>query len=380
VAWIVVCGAVVLMEWNIYPESYLFYASMLTRILFTPHGLGILGAMLLTAGFLATASRLVRPNPILLIVALPLYLFAVVSKGPIWMEQKHVWLRVPLGRAVQASIHERERFGWSVTGGADAASFQVTHRLHDVLGQTPDAALPQKVMVFMMESWGERGNDLEVMRRRLMKTPGVDSVASGYDRYRGSTLPGEVRELCGARLDFSNPKALGGGCLPKRFASLGYRTTAFHGYEGIFYSRDVIYPALGFKKVYFKRDLKKASLCGGAFPGRCDDETAALALEQAAKPGPQFTYMMTLSAHAFVDPATVRRPYVAANPTGLKDGSDGQKLDRALIFQIVQQAAADPALRGATLYFSGDHNPPEEAAMLGLPDSETPFFLVKLKS
>lgn len=378
-AWILVCGAVVLMEWNIYPESYLFYASMLTRILFTPHGAGILGAMVFTMGFLLLPSRIMQPNLKLLPVVLLLYALAVASKGPIWMEQNHVWLRVPLGRAVQASIYERQRFGWSVTGGQDAAAFQVTHRLYDVLGQTPDAALPSKVMVFMMESWGERGGDLEVLRRGLMKIPGVDTVSSGYAQYRGSTLPGEVRELCGAKLDFKNPKALGGGCLPKRFRALGYKTTAFHGYEGIFYSRDVIYPALGFQKIYFKRNLKEAALCGGAFPGRCDDETAKLAIAAAARPGAQFTYMMTLSAHAYVDPKTLTRPYVAANPSGLKTGSDGQKLNRALIQQVVREAAANPDLRGALLYFSGDHNPAEEAAMLGLPDSQTPFFLVRLK-
>jgi hypothetical protein len=376
--WIVVCGAVVLMEWNIYPESYLFYATMLSRILFTPHGAGILGAMVFTAGFLLAPSRVVKPNLALLGAALVLYAVAVAAKGPIWMEQKHVWLRVPLGRAVQAAIFERARFGWSVNGLQDPA-FKVSHELYDVLGGTPDAALPPKVMVFMMESWGERGPDLEVIRKGLMKVPGVETVASGYDHYRGSTLPGEVRELCGARLDFNNPKALGSGCLPRRFRSLGYTTTAFHGYEGIFYSRDVIYPALGFQKIFFKRNLKDAALCGGAFPGRCDDETASLALAAAARPGAQCTYMMTLSAHAFVDPKTLDRPYVAANPVGLKTGSDGQKLNRALVRQIVRQAAANPDLRGAMIYFSGDHNPAEEAAMLGLPDSQTPFLLVRLK-
>jgi hypothetical protein len=376
--WVVACGCVVLMEWNIYPDSYLFYASMLTRILFTPHGSAILGAIVFTLGFLALPTRLVKPNKVLPAVLLVLYVLIVLAKGPIWMEQKYPWLRAPLGRAVQAAIFERDRFWWSVTGGKDADKFQVSHQLHDVLTATPDAALPSKVMVFTMESWGERGDDLEVVRRKLMTLPGVASAASGYDMYHGSTLPGELRELCGARLDFKQPKAVSGNCLPKRFRALGYRTTSFHGYDGIFYSRDVVYPALGFQSSLFKKDIKTAAECGGAFPGRCDDETAAQVLAQASQPGRQFAYMMSLSAHAIVDPATLKRTYVVNNHLPIK-GSDDQVLNRAMILQVVREAAANPALRGGLLYFAGDHNPPVEVAPPGLPEGKVPFLLIRLQ-
>ena len=61
-AWIIVCGSVLLMDWNIYSESYLFYGSMLGRIVLTPHGVTILSAMAVMTAFLALPSRLIKPN------------------------------------------------------------------------------------------------------------------------------------------------------------------------------------------------------------------------------------------------------------------------------------------------------------------------------
>jgi hypothetical protein len=70
---------------------------------------------------------------------------------------------------------------------------------------------------------------------------------------------------------------------------------------------------------------------------------------------------------------------VAANLLN-RPGSDGQVLDRAMILLAVRSAGANPALASGMLYFSGDHNPPEEADALGLPRGQTPYLLVRLKS
>jgi hypothetical protein len=378
-AWILLCGCVLLMDWNIYSESYLFYGSMLGKIVFTPHGITILSAMAVMTAFLLLPVRIVKTSWRGFAASVLVYTGCVWCEGQPWAGQYLPWLRTPFERAVQAVQTDRDQFfNWSVTG-RDANQFTVNHHLYDTLAQLPVTALPPKIMMFMMESWGERPADLDALRKRLMSLPGVKSVESGYDQFHGSTLPGEVRELCGTQLDFKKPKALSGHCLPKQLSEAGYQTTAFHGFEGYFYSRDVIYPALGFEKIHFRKDIKAVDTCGGAFPGRCDDDNTAHMLDQAAEPGPQFSYMMSLSAHAVIDPLTLKRPYVAANLLN-RPGSDGQVLDRAMILLAVRSAGANPALASGMLYFSGDHNPPEEADALGLPRGQTPYLLVRLKS
>jgi hypothetical protein len=377
-AWIVLCGCVLLMDWNIYSESYLFYGSMLGRIVFTPHGLTILSAMAVMTAFLLLPSRILKPNWMAFVASIVVYTGLVWVEGQPWAGQYLPWIRTPLERAIQAVQTDRDQFfNWSVTG-RDVSHVTVTHHLYDTIAPLPASALPQKIMMFMMESWGERPADLDALRKRLLTMPGVASVQSGYDQFHGSTLPGEVRELCGMQLNFKKPKALSDHCLPKQLAADGYQTTAFHGFEGYFYSRDVIYPALGFNWIHFRKDIKAADTCGGAFPGRCDDDTVGYALGQAAQPGKQFSYMMSLSAHAVIDPLTLKRPYVIANQLG-RPGSDGQVLDRAMILLAVRSAGANPALADGLLYFAGDHNPPEEADALGLPRGQIPYLLVRLK-
>jgi hypothetical protein len=377
-AWILLCGCVLLMDWNIYSESYLFYGSMLGRIVFTPHGLTILSAMAVMTAFLLLPSRILKPNWMAFAASIVIYTMLVWVEGQPWAGQYLPWIRTPFERAVQAAQTDRDQFfNWSVTGH-DGGQSVVTHHLYDSLAPLPAAVLPPKIMMFMMESWGERPADLDALRKRLLTLPGVKSVESGYDQFHGSTLPGEVRELCGTELDFKKPKALSGHCLPRQLAAEGYQTTAFHGFDGYFYSRDVIYPALGFDKIHFRKDIKAVDTCGGAFPGRCDDDTTAHLLAQAAQPGLQFSYMMSLSAHAVIDPATLKRPYVVANQLD-RPGSDGQVLDRAMILLAVRSAGANAALANGLLYFAGDHNPPEEADALGLPRGQIPYLLVRLK-
>jgi hypothetical protein len=377
-AWIIVCGCVLLMDWNIYSESYLFYGSMLGRIVLTPHGVTILSAMAVMTAFMALPSRLIKPSWRAFSGSVLVYAALVWVEGQPWAGEYLPWIRTPLERAVQASLIDRDQFfNWSVTG--HDPDVVVSHHLYDTLDALPASALPPKIMMFMMESWGERPADLEALRKRLMAMPGVRSVESGYDNFHGSTLPGEVRELCGTKLDFKKPKALSDNCLPKRLRMEGYETSAFHGFDGYFYSRNVVYPALGFDRIRFRPDIKAADTCGGAFPGRCDDDTAAFVLEQAARPGNQFSYMMSLSAHSMVDPRTLQRPYVLANKLD-RPGSDGQVVDRAMILNTVRKAGANPVLSGGLIYFNGDHNPPEEADALGLPHGQTPYLLIRLKS
>lgn len=371
--WIAACGMMLLLEWNIFFESYRFYAQLLASIALTGHGATILAAILLFALFLALPLPRVRHRGRFLAVGATLYLAVVGAKMLPWGKEHLAWIRVPMLRAAQVAISDGPRAFGSVVGDAGGL---ITHRLYDETARTPPSALPPKMLVVLLESWGERPDDLARLGTAVAVLPGVGRIETGYNRFHGSTLPAEVRELCGRKLDFAHPEALGGYCLPRRLAEAGYGTAAFHGYDGFFYSRDIIYPALGFQRSFFRPDLKNLPQCGGAFEGACDDAVLDRAIATINRPGRQFVYMMSLTAHAPVAAASLARPYVSAARLKI-EGDQSQALNRALAMEAVRRMAGSP---GALVYIAGDHNPPGAEQELGLPAGRTPYLLVRIAS
>ncbi|MDH4742997.1 sulfatase-like hydrolase/transferase [Sphingomonas sp. CBMAI 2297] len=372
-AWITACGAMLLLEWNIFFESYGFYAHLLFEIALTGHGLAIIGAILFFAIFLFLPIPSPKRRLQLLAIGTCAYLFVIGVKALPWGKEHLAWIRIPIVRALQVSISDGPRAFRSVLG-QDAAP--VTHRLYDALSARPEAA-PAKILIILVESWGERPADLAHIRDALAAMPSVSQIELGYNAFHGSTLPAEVRELCGMALDFAHPEKLNRNCLPRRFATAGYATTAFHGYDGFFYSRDIIYPGLGFQRSYFKPDLSALAECAGAFNGACDDAVVDNAVNLLARPGRQFVYMMSLTAHAPVAATSLARPYATTMLSALP-GDPGQKLNRALIVRAVQRIHATMNGQDALLYIAGDHNPPGAEQEFQVPAGKTPYLLIRL--
>lgn len=119
----------------------------------------------------------------------------------------------------------------------------------------------------------------------------------------GSTLEGEIREICALRL--SRPpqtrqelSALG-ICAPHALARLGYRTKAWHGNSRYFYLRDQVYPAMGFQEFEsfetFAAD--EGSICRKLFTGICDRKILDSASVWLNGEGKRFAHVMTLETH-----------------------------------------------------------------------------------
>ncbi|WP_417230639.1 sulfatase-like hydrolase/transferase [Brevundimonas sp.] len=122
--------------------------------------------------------------------------------------------------------------------------------------------------------------------------------------YRGGTLSGEIRELCGLQTlslvrEDTAFKALR-NCLPARLARAGYETTAVHGNDAAFYTRSRVYPAMGFQHTLFKEELiaAGASRCREfIFEGVCDHDVFQRAIGIFKPGGRQFVHVMTLDNH-----------------------------------------------------------------------------------
>lgn len=175
-------------------------------------------------------------------------------------------------------------------------------------------SLPPRVVLIVFESWGRfLDATLDSLATMGLDTAGLDSlydVDRGEAPQYGSTVKGELRELCRGRSGSVRPDVAllpVAQCLPELFEGRGYRTMAFHGFLPEFFDREDWWPGLGFDSVEFRDDIASAldtrRTCGGAFEGICDTDVARLlgrelsTSESAGGPKRLFLYWLTLNAH-----------------------------------------------------------------------------------
>lgn len=377
--WVLICGVMLLLEWNILPESYGFYLGMLSPVSGSQQGIATVAALTLLALFVAVPAQVrafLQPRRTLA-ACLLIYVIAITAKVSPWGEVNLVDLRLPILRAAQVAATDGRRLFTDSVLGKDPPTDVVGGILHSMVLQHPDT-VPEKLLVVVIESWGETPESLQKLLLTLTSQR-MSILASGYTAYKGSTLPGEVRELCGHSLNFSRVNHLGAGCLPRILMQQGFHTTALHGYNGFFYYRNLVYPNLGFEDVFFKPELATLADCGGAFSGACDDAVVDTAVRLLLRPGKQFVYMMSLSGHEPVADETLGRAYVrlAEVPLG---GSPSQTVNRALVARALHQVF-EGLLKNerAWVYVVGDHNPPTlMSAEQTLPVGRVPYVLFNL--
>jgi hypothetical protein len=122
--------------------------------------------------------------------------------------------------------------------------------------------------------------------------------------FSGSTVPGEIRELCGTLIQSTTDvaKINFGECLPQLMKENGYQTTAMHGYSPYMFERNSWYVHLGFDHIYFADDIAAAGYflkCGLIFRGSCDSDVANLIHRRLTQFNKEkkFIYWLTLNSH-----------------------------------------------------------------------------------
>jgi hypothetical protein len=226
------------------------------------------------------------------------------------------------------------------------------------------------VLMVMVEAMGQPTDP--AIRTRLVDLwarPEVRAryqVITGETLFYGSTTNGEMRELCGRWGEYHEViERRDSSCLPAALAERGYKTQAWHSFNGTFFDRTTWYPNVGFEEMRFAPELMRdgAHRCPGVFPGACDRDVPrqiGQALRRAREP--QFIYWLTVNTHLPV-------PTSRALGTEACDGFDAALAEdypmtcrlmqlwdqsgRALASEI---AAADfPA---TDILIVGDHIPP----------------------
>lgn len=245
----------------------------------------------------------------------------------------------------------------------------------------------QQILSIAVESMGFANDPV---RRALLVQPLVQtvgayySVTTGSHPFKGSTQPGEIRELCALQANgIPNTPALLARlneCLPAKLRRKGYDTQALHGNGPLMYDRRVVYPAMGFSHSWFDTDLRHlladSRPCPGmAFGGVCDADlfARALSLFDGRR---RFVHVMTLDAHLPLEDVT---PLRCAAAFRLDDSlCRYAQVTRASFAALGRQVAAarhPPDL----IVIYGDHAPPFAAiqARQAFSQREVPYIVLR---
>lgn len=226
------------------------------------------------------------------------------------------------------------------------------------------------LVVVIVESWGVPSHPHDISLDAIIwNTDGLTSrydVRRGSNIYYGSTTNAELREMCGVWADHLNAKFKGLECLPQALADQGFRTMAYHGFDGKFFNRANWYSQIGFDQQKFASDLRFEGLreCGGVFPGICDiDIPRIIARDLRSSPSKRnLIYWLTLNAHLPVSPDVV----YGTDRCTLGEPSWRAKYPMLCRSYMVHEAVAkaifkeisDPSFPEADVLIVGDHMPP----------------------
>lgn len=365
--WVMLSTFGLLLAWSIYPEAYGFYLHIAVQAIGSPQGMAMIVALFLVIPFIFARNQ----EPVFYrskVLSLSMLAFALVAalKFTNVARDPFAFLKSPSLRSISYIVNNP-----SILYSFHKNSDRMMHAplLAYLAGRTP----PQKILVVVLEAWGEMAESLARIRQ-VIESSSSTVTESGFVAYQGSTLAGEVRVLCGRSLNYSDPSRSIARCLPRTLSASGYDTVSLHGNSGVFYYRYLLYPQMGFARRRFLDDLPNTDLCTGAFLGPCDSAVLDEALREIGAPGRKFVYVMSLTGHIPVDTAMLSKPYVKAVPRSLR-GDAAQTINRAAILYALEKASELPD--GLLIYFVGDHNPAGSEGSSRVVTGRVPYLIVQ---
>lgn len=239
----------------------------------------------------------------------------------------------------------------------------LSHKLNDklIMGNLNS----KKILFIINESWGATLNKNyqdEVLFPIYLNRSKLEYIDQGSFSFVGSTIAGELRELCNVLptdLDLKNiNKKDFENCLPRKMLEKGYLTTSIHGADENLYNREKLYNFSGFQSSLFYKNLDRAGNCK-SFNGRCDYLLIPYIKEILNKSEKSFVYWLTLNSHApyddklFIENRLCEKLKINLNT----EICDNFKLHYQF-FESLGQIIEDPEMNGLEIYIVGDHSPP----------------------
>jgi len=203
--------------------------------------------------------------------------------------------------------------------------------------------------------------------------PGVTrryDVQLSHSPFKGATVSGEFRELCGLQLDIpaiTSVSFFAQDCVPAAMNRKGYMSTGLHGFSGQMFDRAHWWKAIGFSQTLFFEDLRNRpgiKMCSGPVPGICDADMANVIrglLLAAPRTTPQFVYWVSLNSHLPIAISTGSSAVFQCNQKTAVVQDSAICNWMGLIFTVnnaVANLASDPNLPPTDFIIVGDHAPP----------------------
>ena len=239
------------------------------------------------------------------------------------------------------------------------------------------------LVLFVIESMGVPRVNME--RDKLFFSFGSSQILEKYEVVQGvipasgSTIHGEIRELCGGRLAHGLFGGSAEGCIPMLMAREGYETTAIHANYSKMYGRNEWYPKIGFKN-YINSNT-------GELPKELVDDRWGTTLDTSlikwlgsrdAQQGKTFEYVLTVSSHL---------PAVLLPGANIWESCSQSMTTHACTHLANLKLVLDEIISYArrrentTFIIVGDHPPPfvSPASRAGFKDFEVPYFILQPK-
>jgi hypothetical protein len=233
--------------------------------------------------------------------------------------------------------------------------------------------MPKKMVLLVVESWGESHASLVSVKKQLQRD-GVKILGTGFTAYHGSTMQGEIRELCSQYIRLNsntNFSSVADDCAPEYMKNKGYKVFGFHGYEKMFYARDTVWRHLGIDNTYFLPEMRQLNTCPGPFSGICDEDMITYGIDLIRHEEKAFLYMLSLSSHEPVASSMLEAPTQYFRD--IDAIGDSQIVARNAIGSMVATLSMSADLGCTEAYIVGDHQPPSAVNSEQLPANQVPY-------
>lgn len=228
-----------------------------------------------------------------------------------------------------------------------------------------------KILLIIAESWGasRKPEMTQMMLQKMYEQQAhFDFINTGIFDFSGSTVQGELRELCALAVE--NGYALSRldakpfeQCLPNALKKQGYQTISLHGTSGLLYDRTNWYQKAGLQHNLFGENFNDLKRCS-AFNGVCDSELQQVVgktFAQYAKPDDKlFFYWLTLTSHHPYDFDDVSNTRFNCEQWGMKPKGEvcGNFKLQTQFFDDLANLIKQPEMKGVEVLVVGDHMPP----------------------
>lgn len=243
------------------------------------------------------------------------------------------------------------------------SDMEYEYLIRDVIDAMPNNS--KKILLIVNESWGSTkdiGIQDHVLTPIYNNIDHYEYISDGSFTFVGSTISGELRELCQKYANVMNITKVKDDeffdCLPSKLDQQGYSTYAMHGTDGELYDRKRWYPLAGFNNILFKDSFEDARDCK-TFSGKCDYDLFKPVANILANNKKVFLYWLTLNTHSPYDDKLFLDGFDCKQYDIRPDSETCLNLKQQYqFFYRLSEYVQDDRMKGVEVYVVGDHAPP----------------------